>query len=154
MTRHLIKTAALIFLALAMGGCPAAQGHWVELRGQRFEVEIAVDFESRARGLMFRDRLPPERGMLFVYEREQPLAFWMKNTRIPLDILFFDRERRLVSMRKRVPPCSLGDRCPSYPSGQSAMYALELNAGQADLLGLALGDVIAFDAEIPTVGKP
>lgn len=154
MTTPLLKTLVLILLALMVGGCHAAQGRWVELRGQRFQVEIADDFETRARGLMFRDQLPREHGMLFVYEREQPMAFWMKNTRIPLDILFFDHERRLVSILKRVPPCSLGDRCPSYPSRKPAMYALELNAGQADALGLAIGDVIAFDAEIPIVGKP
>ncbi|HEX5756183.1 MAG TPA: DUF192 domain-containing protein [Arenimonas sp.] len=154
MTPHLLRNAALVLLVLATSGCHAAQDRWIELRGQRFQVEIADDFESRARGLMFRDQLRPDHGMLFVYEREQPLAFWMKNTRIPLDILFFDQERRLVSILKRVPPCSLGDRCPSYPSRKPAMYALELNAGQADTLELAIGDVIAFDAEIPTVGKP
>lgn len=154
MTRLPLTTLALSVLMLATAGCHAAQGHWVELRGQRFQIEIADDFEERARGLMFREQLPPDHGMLFIYDREQPLAFWMKNTRIPLDILFFDRERRLVSVRKRIPPCSLGDRCPSYASRKPAMYVLELNAGQADALGVALGDVIAFDGKTPIIGEP
>lgn len=144
-----------MLLTLSAAGCQTTtRGHWVELRGHRFEVEVADDFEERARGLMFRDGLPADHGMLFVYDQEQPLAFWMKNTRIPLDILFFDRERRLVSVRKRVPPCSLGDRCPSYPGHKPAMYVLELNAGRAEALGVAPGDVIVIDSRIPSVGKP
>lgn len=139
---------------LGLGGCRADDGTWVELRGQRVQVEIADDFETRARGLMFRDHLPDSHGMLFVYDREQPAAFWMKNTRIPLDILFFDQQRRLVAMRKRVPPCSLGDRCPSYPSGKPALYALEINAGQADAMGLAIGDALTLGPGVPERGKP
>jgi uncharacterized membrane protein (UPF0127 family) len=112
-------------------------------------VEVADDDAERERGLMFRDSMPVDRGMLFVHEREEPQAYWMKNTKIPLDILYFDSNRRFVSVQKRVPPCSAGDQCPPYPSEGSVRFVLELNAGQADALGVAKGDEIAFSPDIP-----
>lgn len=144
---------AAVLLALALlAGCASA-GDWVELRGERFLVEVADDHASRSRGLMHRDRLDEGAGMLFVHEREEPLAYWMKNTRIPLDILYFDAGRRLVSV-SRAAPCSLGDRCPPYPSAGPAMYVLELNAGTARRLGVQAGDELVFSAGIPERGSP
>ncbi|MCZ8319467.1 MAG: DUF192 domain-containing protein [Lysobacteraceae bacterium] len=146
---------ALILVATApLGACSSREGRWVEVRGQRFTVEVADDFNERARGLMYREHLAPDAGMLFVHEREEPLAYWMKNTRIPLDILYFDRKRRFVSMQAGVPPCSAGDACPSYPSTGPAKYVLELNAGRADGLGLQPGDEIRFGPDIPSAGQP
>jgi len=124
---------------LALAGCASGNGLWVELGEQRYAVELADDDAERARGLMFRDALKPGRGMLFVHEREEPQAYWMKNTRIPLDILYFDADRRLVSQQRDVPPCSLGDRCPPYPSEAPARFVLELNAGEAARLALEDG---------------
>ena len=124
---------------LLLGGCAAASGHWVELNGTRYGVEIADDDEERARGLMFREEMAAGAGMLFVHDREAPQAYWMKNTKIPLDILYFDNARRLVSQQRDVPPCSLGDRCPPYPSTGPARYVLELNAGEAARLNLRDG---------------
>jgi uncharacterized membrane protein (UPF0127 family) len=135
--------------SLALAGCASASSPWVELRGQRFTVEIADTDESRARGLMFRDSMAEDRGMLFIFDRSQPLAFWMKNTKIPLDILYFDSNRRLVSQQRDVPPCSLGNGCPPYPSSAPARYVLELNAGQAAKLGLNDGAELKFGPGIP-----
>ena len=129
----------LFALVFACSGCASASGPWVSVGGQRYSVEIADTEAERARGLMFRDELPAGHGMLFIHEQEGPLAYWMKNTRIPLDILFFDRARRLVSQQRDVPPCSAGDRCPPYPSKAPARYVLELNAGEAARLGLEDG---------------
>lgn len=129
-------------LLLSLPAC--ASDPWVELGGERYSVEVADDDAERARGLMFRDRLEPGHGMLFIHEREAPQAYWMKNTRIPLDILYFDDARTLVAQRRNVPPCSLGDRCPSYPSGAPARYVLELNAGEAARLQLREGATITF----------
>lgn len=123
----------------ACGGMP-----WVEVGGERFCVELAVTPEERARGLMFRDSLADGHGMVFLFEHEEHQSFWMKNTRIPLDILYFDAERRLVSASERTPPCRLGDRCPSYPSDGPAKYVLELNAGEAARLGLQRGAELKF----------
>ena len=133
----------LIYCGLALSGC-ASGGPWVEIGGQRYVVEIADDDAERERGLMFRDEMAADRGMLFVHDREQPLSYWMKNTRIPLDILYFDDSATLVSQQRDVPPCSLGDRCPPYPSAAPARFVLELNAGQAARLGLTDGAVLRF----------
>ena len=131
----------LACFSLLLSGC-ASGGPWVEIGGQRYTVEVADDDAERSRGLMFRDELAADRGMLFVHEREEPQAYWMKNTRIALDILYFDAVARLVSQQRDVPPCSLGDRCPPYPSAAPALYVLELNAGEAARLGLADGAVL------------
>lgn len=135
---------------LALAGCASgSSAAWVELAGARYEVEIADDDAERARGLMFRDALPAGTGMLFLHEREQPQAYWMKNTRIPLDILYFDSARRLVSQQRDVPPCAAGDRCPPYPSAAPARFVLELNAGEAARLKLEDGAVLTFGPGIP-----
>lgn len=134
--------------------CSGNAAPWVEVGGQRFQVEVADDAAERERGLMFREHLAADAGMLFVHAREEPLAYWMKNTRIPLDILYFDAERRFVSMQAGVPPCSAGDACPNYPSAAPAKYVLELNAGRAAALELQAGDPIRFGPGIPTTGQP
>lgn len=153
--RILSSVFTALFLLAATPSCSGTGSrHWVDLGGQRFSVELADDFEERARGLMFRESMPADHGMLFVHAREEPLAYWMKNTRIPLDILYFDAERRLVSIQRGTPPCSAGDRCPSYPSKGPAKYVLELNAGRSDGLGLDAGDEIIFSDRIPTTGQP
>ena len=149
------RLAPLLFLiTCCLPACASGSGTpWVELKGKRFLVEVADDDAERSRGLMFRDSLPADRGMLFVHERDEPQAYWMKNTKIPLDILYFDSARKLVSAQKRVPPCSGGDRCPPYPSEGSVRYVLELNAGAADAMGLAKGDELTFSDGI-TSSKP
>ena len=126
-----------LLLLLGTSGCASEPS--VELGGKRYVVEIADNDAERARGLMFRDRLQADHGMLFIHDREEPQAYWMKNTQIPLDILYFDNARRLVAQQRDVPPCSAGDACPSYPSHAPARYVLELNAGQAALLKLQDG---------------
>lgn len=134
---------------------------WVKLRGHRFHVEIAVTDAQRARGLMFRDHLDAGRGMLFVHPDQRPLAYWMKNTRIPLDIFYFDAQRKLVSVAKDTPACDLGDACPPFRSDGPAMYVLELNAGVATRLHVKKGDTLQFGPGIappptppPAASKP
>jgi uncharacterized membrane protein (UPF0127 family) len=123
----------------------------VELGGQRYKVEVADDDLERARGLMFRDELAADTGMLFLHDREEPQAYWMKNTRIALDILYFDDSRRLVAQQRDVPPCSAGNSCPSYPSNAPARYVLELNAGEAAKLKLKDGAEMIFSDDIPSL---
>lgn len=140
---------SLLFSVLLLSGCASASGPWVEVGGQRYTVEIADDDAERARGLMFREELAPGSGMLFIHDRQEPLAYWMKNTKIPLDILYFDNARKLVSKRVDVPPCTLGDRCPNYPSDVPARYVLELNAGEAARLKLQDGAELKLSPAIP-----
>ena len=141
--------ALALFAASSLSACASAREPWVELAGQRYAIEVADDDAERARGLMFRDALPEDRGMLFIHDAEVPQAYWMKNTKIPLDILYFDGSRKLVSQQRDVPPCSLGDGCPSYPSKAPAQYVLELNAGEAARLELQDGAELTFGPGIP-----
>ena len=143
----------VLLLGLTLSGCQAQPSQWVELKGQRFHVEVVDDEPRRQLGLMHRETLPDNQGMLFLFEHEGLQAFWMKNTLIPLDILYFDAERRLVSVSRDVPPCKSA-RCPNYPSTGPALYVLELNAGQAAALGVGRGDVLTFSPDIPAKGKP
>ena len=145
----LLRSLLLLSL-LTLAGCASADGkHWVELAGTRYQVELAQNDETRARGLMFRDQMDTGSGMLFIHDFEEPQAYWMKNTRIPLDILYFDSQRRLVSQQRDVPPCSAGDMCPPNPSFKPARYVLELNAGQAARLKLEDGAELTFGPGIP-----
>ena len=145
----LLRHAVCLALLLLLGGCASGGNHWVELGGARYNVELAQDDATRARGLMFRDRMEADRGMLFIHDREEPQAYWMKNTRIPLDILYFDNARKLVAQQRDVPPCSAGDACPPYPSNAPARYVLELNAGEAAKLKLENGAELTLGGGIP-----
>jgi uncharacterized membrane protein (UPF0127 family) len=148
--RFKARLSMLAFLLLSTAACATAgDGRWVELRGHRFVVEVADDEPERQRGLMFRDAMAADHGMVFVHDTEEPQAYWMKNTKIPLDILYFDHARKLVSVQRDVPPCSLGDGCPPFASEGPALYVLELNAGTAASLGVQAGDELKFGPAVP-----
>ena len=142
-SRLLRALAAGVALTL-LASCGAA-GPSVRLAGQRYSVELATTEEARERGLMFVDDMPKDHGMLFVYDDAAPRSFWMKNCRIPLDILFFDGEARFVSAHYRVPTCQ-GGNCPNYASEGPARYVLELNAGVGQALGLKPGAALTLPA--------
>ncbi len=131
----------ILLLSIAILLCSAcvAQEPYVVLKGERFTVELAETRDKQALGLMFRDHMEPDHGMLFLFPDEARRSFWMKNTRIPLDIFYFDADLALVSVSEDTPPCR-SQRCPAYPSAGPAKYVLELNAGKAAELGVASGD--------------
>ena len=142
MTRsHFLRFAA-IALAITLQAC-AAKGPSIDLKGQSYSIELAEDDASRERGLMDRESMPTDHGMLFVFQDDAPRAFWMKNCKFPQDMLFFDENRKLVSVQHDVPACT-ADPCPAYSSGAPARYVLELNAGQAKKLGLTPGDELTI----------
>jgi uncharacterized membrane protein (UPF0127 family) len=124
----------------------ASGGPSVELGGEHFSVEIADSSEKQALGLMFRDSMPADHGMLFIFPNEAPRRFWMKNTRISLDIMYFDKDLKMVSVSADTPPCRVS-RCPSYPSDAPAKYVLELNAGTASELGVGVGDRLTVELD-------
>ncbi len=109
-----------------------------------FQVEIAQTPEQRERGLMFRRALPPDQGMLFV----QPVgmaAFWMKNTFIALDLLYFDAAGTLLQIEANALPCSTPD-CPIYASRAATVrYILEINAGEAARRGIRPDDRLQIE---------
>ncbi|WP_376873799.1 DUF192 domain-containing protein [Albirhodobacter sp. R86504] len=104
----------------------------------QFRIEIADDEAERAQGLMFRDSISSSAGMLFVYETEASRAFWMKNTLIPLDIMFFDGAGELLNIVASAQPL----REDALPSEGKAQFVLEIQGGLAAKLGLTAGDVL------------
>jgi uncharacterized protein len=107
-------------------------GKKVEVR-----VEIADGLLERVRGLMDRTSLGEDRGMLFVFRREQPLSFWMRDTRIPLSIAYIDSKGRITDILDMKP---LDDKPPHYVSSEPVQYALEVNQGFFDERGVKVGD--------------
>jgi len=103
-----------------------------------FTVEIADTEQARERGLMFRKELPPGRGMLFDFHREQQVGFWMKNTLIPLDMIFIDGRGRIVSIAQDAKPMSED----VIMSGGQVRAVLEVDGGTARRLGIAPGDQV------------
>jgi uncharacterized membrane protein (UPF0127 family) len=103
------------------------------------QAEIVDTPETIERGLMFRKSLAPNEGMLFVFERAGFYPFWMKNTLIPLDIIWIDEGWRIVSIAESVPPCR-ADPCPTYPPAGNARYVVEVAAGFARTHRVARGD--------------
>ncbi len=108
-------------------------------------AELADTIEERARGLMFRPSLEKNRGMLFAFAEPQPWSFWMKNTRVSLDIIWMDQKKKIVHIERNVPTCSrTDDGCPQYQPNENASYVLELAAGSADTLQLQRGATLHF----------
>ncbi|MEK7524568.1 MAG: DUF192 domain-containing protein [Patescibacteria group bacterium] len=105
-------------------------------------VEVADSEGEREQGLMERNQLEDDAGMLFIFEDEQPRQFWMKNTLIPLDIIYFNSKQEVVSMVEHMQPCKVA-QCPSYPSKQPATYALEVQDGFISTKGVKRGDTFA-----------
>jgi len=129
-------------LALAVAVTPAG-AECVTPDGARVHLELAVSDEERQLGLMFRDMLPADHGMLFIFEADGALDFWMKNTFIPLDFVWLSASGEVVDVRANVPPCR-SDPCPSYASGKPARAVLEVNAGFAATHGVRLGERLNF----------
>ncbi len=102
----------------------------------RFLVEIAATRAEQQRGLMFRKALAPDRGMLFIYNRPQPAAYWMKNTLIPLDIIYIQPDGRILSIVRNARP---HDETP-LSSGGLVLGVLEIAGGRAAQLGVLPGD--------------
>ena len=106
-----------------------------------FQVEIATTPEKREFGLMYRRDLPANHGMLFIFPAEKVNSFWMKNTPISLDMIFINRERKIVGIVHETVPFSLDGRSVSVPS----QYVLEINGGLSRQSGFKAGDVVRFD---------
>lgn len=139
------RSLSPLWLLFCLVALPAASARpaspSVTLRGHAFGVELATTPSEQAHGLMDRRSMPADHGMLFVFPDSEVRTFWMKNTLIPLDILFFDAERHLVTIQANAQPCK-ADPCQLYPSSAPARYVLELNAGTATRLGLRNGDTL------------
>ena len=143
MIRHLVLGLALTGGATAQAACSEEAVTLVgEFGRARFAVEIADTAEERAQGLMFVEEMPAFAGMLFLYDRPQPVAFWMKNTYIPLDMLFADDRGVILRIAENAVP---GDLTP-IDGGPGVLAVLEINGGMAARLGLEAGDLLQHPA--------
>ena len=153
-----MRTAFFPFALLVLAGIlhTSAQsrvprGRAIFPDGTAVSVEIADTEPVRQRGLMFRDQLAPNEGMVFVFPEPGDYPFWMKNTLIPLDMLWLDTGRRIVAIARSVPPCK-ADPCPSYPPDAIASYVIEVVSGFARQHNLKVGDVVKLEG-VPAKGK-
>jgi uncharacterized membrane protein (UPF0127 family) len=110
---------------------------------EQFVVEIADTREKQVRGLMFREFVPDDYGMLFVHGEEEYRSIWMKNCKVHLDLIFLDANKQIINMYINVPPCKK-EPCESYESRRPAKYVLELRGNRANELKLKPGDTIFF----------
>lgn len=147
--------AAALFCALAQGvvaqDCRPdtvfLKGSWGEAR---FAVEIADDVQERAQGLMHREHLPSSAGMLFVYDEPQPLSFWMRNTLIPLDLIFVDQTGTVQTIHHSAQPL---DETP-IPGGASDLtHVLEINGGLAKAMGITVGSMLRHPTFSPATAQ-
>jgi uncharacterized membrane protein (UPF0127 family) len=150
MKRSLVFPAPILALALMAGSALAANAAKtpsVALHGKTFSTELALDDASREHGLMDRTKLAADHSMLFVFPNSEMRYFWMKNTLIPLDILYFDKDRKLIAIAAEAQPCK-ADPCKVYSSYGSAQYVLELAGGVAKQAHIQVGDELTINGDV------
>ncbi len=134
----------LVLLPCLAGGCSRSQSALpvvsMQIGKQSFQIEIAATPESQETGLMKRDSMPDDHGMIFIFPQEKICQFWMKNTRFPLDIVFLNTGGAVVSIHQMVAYDENNLTSSDFPS----RYAIELNRGAAAAAGLKVGDVVAI----------
>jgi len=143
----LVGMLAVFLLSVsALLSCSSGLDERIEvvIRGQSFHIEVARTAEQKQQGLMNRKSLGDREGMIFVYETDQHLAFWMKNTTIPLTLAFLSKDGQIMQI-EQLKPLSL----KSVVSERAVRYGLELPAGVLEELGVEVGDRIQLPADFP-----
>ena len=152
-TRLLLAASLLLTLAGTSGaeatppsGTPAPRLIPVKTpSGTVIQAEIADTPQKRAAGLMYRDHLKKDHGMMFFFDQAQEWTFWMKNTLIALDLIWMDEKKRVIHIERNVPICTrTDDSCPQYRPNDGALYVLEIAAGTVDGLKIEKGTKLQF----------
>jgi uncharacterized membrane protein (UPF0127 family) len=133
----------IIGVVLFLAGCNPAYVRKVCIRHACVAVEIADTPEKQERGLMFRKDLADNQGMLFVFPKPDRYGFWMKNMEIPLDFIWIDQDRKIVSLNTGVMPCA-AKPCPVISPKYPAQYVLEVNSGFIASHSICLDDRVNF----------
>ena len=144
MNKHYFLIGILFFLIVLVFVFDWEDFNEVCVNKTCFEVEIADTSEERQQGLMFRKEMSDESGMFFVFERNGFYPFWMKNTLIPLDIIWIDGARKIVYIAHEVQPCKK-TICESYNPEREALYVLEINSGLSEKLGIEVGNDVELN---------
>ena len=142
-----MKSLAVLFLLILVCCTPVQKplSQVVFDNSTLFNVELAMTDAEREQGLMYRTSLPQKEGMLFIFGDEQPRSFWMKNTKIPLDMIFADQDGKVVGIVADAKPYSEKTVGPGVPS----QYVLEVNGGFCRRHGVAVGDWLRFSGFTP-----
>lgn len=160
------RRAALAAIAgglalLAAAGCTSSKGSGLPTRkfvvnGRKVTLEIAATDPERERGLMFRDALGEDEGMIFLFPEEMPRSFWMKNCRMDISIAYLDRNGRIVSIleMKKPLPGTPENALESYPSGLPAQFAIEMRAGWFADHGVKPGVTVEIPEEVRAMTRP
>jgi uncharacterized membrane protein (UPF0127 family) len=134
---------SILFLLIVINFVRTLEQQMVVLtlpKGQQVTLEVADSPEERMLGLYFMKTLPEDRGMVFIFEEGEPLRFWTRGYRFPVDLLWLNREFQVVNFEEEIAPCAK-DPCPTYgPEDGKAPYAIAIAAGQIRQQGLARGD--------------
>ena len=139
--KSLLVAPLLFALAASATAAPLSQPS-ITLHGKRFSTELALTDADRARGLMMRTQLAADHSMLFVFPDTEERWFWMKNTLIPLDMIFIDEAGTVVGIVERAEPQTLAPRTV----GAKSRYVLEVNGGWSAANGVGKGDRVRFEA--------
>ncbi len=144
---------ALMLLAALLSGCggekddAAGTSPLTLPDGKTIRVEVMLSPIDMMRGMMFRQSMGKDRGMLFVHDKPGPQRYWMYHVKIPLDMVFMDPDHRIVDIQANVPPCppaNKASQCPSYGKADNVQYVLELAGGDAARRNLQIGDTLRF----------
>ncbi|MEK6953215.1 MAG: DUF192 domain-containing protein [Nanoarchaeota archaeon] len=135
------KLIILTLFLIVLIGCSSS--NYVEIKGKKINIEIADTKEEQILGLMYRDKLDENSGMLFVYNASEVRNFWMANMQFPLDLLFINEDKKII----KIEPASLCENkiCNIYSSNVPAMYVLEVNAKFSEENNIKAGDLVSIN---------
>lgn len=137
----------IVFLIVAIGGIfifYKKEQNLICFKNYCFNVELAQTPEELSNGLMYREKLDSDKGMFFIFDGAGEYPFWMKNTLIPLDIIWINEKKEVVFINENTQPCK-ENPCPTINPRKNAEYVLEINSGTAQKIGLNVGDALDFN---------
>jgi uncharacterized protein len=148
-----MRALLLFCLVISLVGCGSKSSPMEDLRmrevilpgGHVIKAESAVDTRDMMRGLMFRNSLAPDHGMLFVHPVSGHYSYWMYQTYVPLDMIWLDENHKIVEIVDSAPPCkTAASKCAHFGGNQTARFVLELNGGESRKYGLTLGQMVEW----------
>jgi uncharacterized membrane protein (UPF0127 family) len=135
----IISFLVIFFVLSAIGKFQQPKFTTVKIGNATVKAEVADTIPKQVRGLMFRESIGKDEGMLFPFSNDAKHRIWMMNMSFPIDIIWLDSKKTIVHIEKRVPPCESLAACPLYTPPKDARYVLEVNAGYSDAKGIKVG---------------
>jgi hypothetical protein len=141
---YILTFTAFIILGVVYFQQKPKQGNFSFLQHNLdLQIERAESLAHQAKGLMHREKLDENSGMLFIFSNEAKRTFWMKNTYIPLDLIYISKDKKIIEIKENLEPCQAND-CSTYTSVVEAQYVLEVNAGFVEKNQIKIGEEVAF----------